>query len=477
MITFGICLVVLVASYFLYGGVLSRIAKLDKGADVPSKSMFDGVDYMPLPRWRIFLIQLLNIAGTGPIFGAILGACYGPVAFLWITLGGIFMGAVHDFFAGVISLRHGGKSLPETIGIYLGGGMRKLALVVIPVLMVLVGGVFIVTPSKILTSMTDIPYLAWVAIIIVYYFVATVMPVDKIIGKIYPLFGGALIFMALAMLGVILFGGYEMPELTSIENMHYNAEKLPIVPTLFISIACGAISGFHATQSPLMARCVTSETQARPIFFGAMIAESVIALIWAAVAMAFFGGVESLNGWMAENGNDAGLAVSTISVTTLGVAGSILVLLGVVAAPITSGDTAFRSARLIVADMLNFDQRPIWKRLVVSLPLFAAGVGIAFIDFDVIWRYFAWSNQALSVFTLWMITAWLMRRRSRFVVLALIPALMMTYICSSFVFVSNQFVGMGSVDAAYIYGGAVTAIIAGLLMIKIRKINRNETHI
>lgn len=477
MITFIICLAVLVAAYFLYGGALSRIAKLDKSADVPSKSMYDGVDYMPLPRWRIFLIQLLNIAGTGPIFGAILGACYGPVAFLWITLGGIFMGAMHDFFAGVISLRHGGKSLPETIGIYLGGGMRKFSLVVIPILMVLVGGVFIVTPSEILASMTNIPYLAWVAIIIVYYFVATIMPVDKIIGKIYPLFGAALIIMALAMLGVVLFGGYDMPELTSLENMHYKADKLPIVPTLFISIACGAISGFHATQSPLMARCMTSETQARPIFFGAMIAESIIALIWAAVAMAFFGGVEGLNGWMAENGDKAGLAVSTISVATLGVAGSILALLGVVAAPITSGDTAFRSARLIVADMLNFDQRPIWKRLVVSLPLFAAGVGIAFIDFDVIWRYFAWSNQALSVLTLWMITAWLMRRRSRFVVLALIPALIMTYICSTFVFVSDQFVGMGSVDAAYIYGGAVTAIVAGLLILKIRKINRNETNI
>ena len=477
MITFIICLAVLVAAYFLYGGALSRIAKLDKSADVPSKSMYDGVDYMPLPRWRIFLIQLLNIAGTGPIFGAILGACYGPVAFLWITLGGIFMGAMHDFFAGVISLRHGGKSLPETIGIYLGGGMRKFSLVVIPILMVLVGGVFIVTPSEILASMTNIPYLAWVAIIIVYYFVATVMPVDKIIGKIYPLFGAALILMALAMLGVVLFGGYDMPELTSLENMHYKADKLPIVPTLFISIACGAISGFHATQSPLMARCMTSETQARPIFFGAMIAESIIALIWAAVAMAFFGGVEGLNGWMAENGDKAGLAVSTISVATLGVAGSILALLGVVAAPITSGDTAFRSARLIVADMLNFDQRPIWKRLVVSLPLFAAGVGIAFIDFDVIWRYFAWSNQALSVLTLWMITAWLMRRRSRCVFLALIPALIMTYICASFVFVSNQFVGMGSVDAAYIYGGAVTAIVAGLLILKIRKINRNETNI
>lgn len=477
MITFIVCLAVLVAAYFLYGGLLGRIAKLDKSADVPSKSMYDGVDYMPLPRWRIFLIQLLNIAGTGPIFGAILGACYGPVAFLWITLGGIFMGAMHDFFAGVISLRHGGKSLPETIGIYLGGGMRKFSLVVIPILMVLVGGVFIVTPSEILASMTNIPYLAWVAIIIVYYFVATVMPVDKIIGKIYPLFGAALILMALAMLGVVLFGGYDMPELTSLENMHYKADKLPIVPTLFISIACGAISGFHATQSPLMARCMTSETQARPIFFGAMIAESIIALIWAAVAMAFFGGVEGLNGWMAENGDKAGLAVSTISVATLGVAGSILALLGVVAAPITSGDTAFRSARLIVADMLNFDQRPIWKRLVVSLPLFAAGIGIAFIDFDVIWRYFAWSNQALSVLTLWMITAWLMRRRSRFVLLALIPALIMTYICASFVFVSNQFVGMGSVDAAYIYGGAVTAIVAGLLILKIRKINSNETNI
>ena len=477
MITFIVCFAVLVAAYFLYGGTLSRIAKLDKSADVPSKSMYDGVDYMPLPRWRIFLIQLLNIAGTGPIFGAILGACYGPVAFLWITLGGIFMGAMHDFFAGVISLRHGGKSLPETIGIYLGGGMRKFSLVVIPILMVLVGGVFIVTPSEILASMTNIPYLAWVAIIIVYYFVATIMPVDKIIGKIYPLFGAALIIMALAMLGVVLFGGYDMPELTSLENMHYKADKLPIVPTLFISIACGAISGFHATQSPLMARCMTSETQARPIFFGAMIAESIIALIWAAVAMAFFGGVEGLNGWMAENGDKAGLAVSTISVATLGVAGSILALLGVVAAPITSGDTAFRSARLIVADMLNFDQRPIWKRLVVSLPLFAAGVGIAFIDFDVIWRYFAWSNQALSVLTLWMITAWLMRRRSRFVLLALIPALIMTYICASFVFVSDQFVGMGSADAAYIYGGAVTAIMAGLLILKIRKINRNETNI
>ncbi len=473
MITFFVCLIALIAAYFLYGALLDRVVGIDSKADVPSKTHYDGVDYMPLPRWRIFLIQLLNIAGTGPIFGAILGACYGPVAFLWITLGGIFMGAMHDYVAGVISLRNGGKSLPETIGKYLGGGMRKFSLVMIPILMVLVGGVFIVTPSKILTSMTDIPYLWWVGIVIAYYFIATIMPVDKIIGKIYPLFGAALILMALAMFGVIALGNYDIPELTTVDNMHFNAENLPIIPTLFISIACGAISGFHATQSPLMARCMTNEKQSRPIFFGAMISESIIALIWAAVAMAFFGGVEGLNTWMQDNGSDAGLAVSTISVTTLGTLGSILALLGVVAAPITSGDTAFRSARLIVADMLNYDQKPIINRLIVSLPLFAIGIGIAFIDFDVIWRYFAWSNQALSVVTLWMITSWLMRRGSRWSIVALIPALFMTYICSSFVFVSNQFIGMGACDAAYIYGAAATAIIGGLMMLLIKKGLRN----
>ncbi len=469
MITFLVCLAVLIAAYFLYGGFLERVVNINPKADVPSKTKYDGVDFMPLPRWRIFLIQLLNIAGTGPIFGAILGACYGPVAFLWITLGGIFMGAMHDFMSGVISLRNGGQSLPEIIGKYLGGGMHKFTLVVIPVLMILVGAVFIVTPSQILTDKTDIPYLVWVAIIIVYYFVATVLPIDKIIGKIYPLFGAALIFMAVALLGVLLFGDYRIPELTSVDNMHFNADKLPIVPTLFISIACGAISGFHATQSPLMARCMTSERQSRPIFFGAMISESVIALIWAAMAMAFFGGVESLNDYMQVNGSNAGVAVSLICDTTLGRVGSILAVLGVVIAPITSGDTAFRSARLIIADMLKFDQRPIYKRLVVSLPLFTIGVLIASVDFDIIWRYFAWSNQALSVITLWMITAWLMRKHSKVVFLSLIPAIIMTYVCSSFVFVSNQFVGMGATDVAYLYGAAVTAVISGLLMLKIRK--------
>ena len=477
MLTFLICLAVLIAAYFLYGGVLERVVGIDPSADVPSKTRFDGVDFLPLPRWRIFLIQLLNIAGTGPIFGAILGACYGPVAFLWITIGGIFMGAMHDFMSGVISLRNGGESLPEIIGKYLGRGMHRFTLVVIPVLMILVGAVFIVTPSQILADKTDIPYLVWVAIVIVYYLVATVLPVDKVIGKIYPIFGAALIFMALGLLVVLFVGDYTIPELVDVGNHHFNAEKLPIVPTLFISIACGAISGFHATQSPLMARCMTSEKQAKPVLFGAMISESIIALIWAAVAMSFFAGVEGLNSFMQENGSNAGVAVSLICDTTLGRVGSILAILGVVIAPITSGDTAFRSARLIIADVLKYDQRPIYKRLVVSLPLFAIGIFIAFIDFDVIWRYFAWSNQALSVITLWMITAWLVRRGSRATILALIPALIMTYICSSFIFVSGQFVGLGATTAAYVYGGALAAVISGLLMLKIYKYGKQGAQI
>ena len=477
MVTFLICLAVLIASYFLYGEFLDRLTSIDGKAEVPSERLYDGVDYMPLPRWRIFLIQLLNIAGTGPIFGAILGACYGPVAFLWITIGGVLFGAMHDYMSGVISLRNDGKSLSEIIGKYLGGGMHKLTTVVIPLLMVLVGGVFIVTPSQILADKTDIPYMAWVVTIILYYFVATILPIDKIIGKIYPIFGAALIAMAVMLFGVIVFGDYQIPELTSFTNMHFNAQNLPIIPTLFISIACGAISGFHATQSPLMARCMTNEKQCRPIFFGAMVSESIIALIWAAVAMAFFGGVESLNNYMQANGSNAGVAVSLICDTTLGRVGSILAIMGVVIAPITSGDTAFRSARLIVADMLHYDQKPILKRLVVSAPLFAMGVCIAFMEFDVVWRYFAWSNQALSVITLWMITSWLMRRGSRWSIIALVPAVCMTYVCSSFFFVSGQFVGLGAVTEAYVYGGAVTAIIAGLMIRLIRKNIKDEANI
>lgn len=443
MITFIICLALLVTAYFTYGRYLEKVADADDSNPTPSMRMADGVDYIPMPRWRVFLIQLLNIAGTGPIFGAILGACFGPVAFLWITLGGIFFGAMHDYLSGILILRHDGKSLPEVIGEYLGLNARAVVRVFSVGLLVLVGAVFILSPAQLLASMVPaVGKDAWVWIILVYYVIATMLPVDKVIGKLYPIFGIALIAMAAGLLFVILSGAYPVPELTTLHNFQLDPEKLPIIPTLFITIACGAISGFHATQSPLMARCVTSEKKCRSVFYGSMISESVIALIWAAVAMAFFYGPTGLGEQLAEHGGNAAWAVDVISRSTLGTIGAVLALLGVVAAPITSGDTAFRGARLIVADVFNIDQRPILKRFVICIPLFAIGYGITLINFDVVWRYFAWANQALACVVLWTIFVWLARNAKNYWI-ALIPALFMTFVETYFVLISPQFFGFG----------------------------------
>ena len=471
MITFLICLASLVAAYFLYGAYLDRVCQIDAKAAVPSATLYDGVDYIPMPRWRTFLIQLLNIAGVGPIFGAIMGACFGPVAFLWITLGGIFVGAMHDYISGVILLRNDGLSLPEIVGRYLGRGMLQLMRTIALVLLILVGVVFMRSPASIMVEMVPaVPYWWWIGIILVYYFVATMLPIDKLIGKIYPLFGAALIIMALGLLCVLLFGSYTIPDLSfsTLRNFHPNAAAMPIVPTLFITIACGAISGFHATQSPLMARCMNSERESRVVFYGAMISESVIALIWAAIGMAFFHGPDSLAAALAEHGNNAAWAVNTIANTTLGRVGAILALLGVVAAPITSGDTAFRSARLIVADVLHIEQRSILKRLMVSLPLFAIGAVLLFIDFDIIWRYFAWTNQAMSVVTLWMIVVYL-HERDRNIWVAIPAAIFMTFICSAFVFVSDQFVGLGATPMAYVLGAVTTVLITAAMWVKVKQ--------
>lgn len=471
MLTFAICLVLLVAAYFTYGRYLEHVCKIDGAASVPSSRLYDGVDYVPMPRWRTFLIQLLNIAGTGPIFGAILGACYGPVAFLWITIGGIFMGAMHDYLSGVILVRNDGLSITEIVARYLGKDAGVFMRVFSVILLLLVGVVFIVSPADILASKFELISKGWwLGIIIAYYFIATLLPVDKLIGKIYPLFGAALVAMALGLLGVLFLGDYTIPQMT-LENLHINADKLPLVPTLFITIACGAISGFHATQSPLMARCVNNERECRFVFYGAMISESIIALIWAAISMAFFyddGGVAAV---LAQHGNNAAWAVNTIADSTLGIVGSILAILGVVAAPITSGDTAFRSARLIIADVFHIEQRTHWKRLVICAPLFAAGVALTFIDFAVVWRYFAWTNQALATVVLWCIVVYLYRQKSNYWV-ALIPALFMTYICSSFVFVSNQFVGLGSTPLAYLLGGALTVALTAVMCYKLYKDGR-----
>ena len=461
MITFLCCLVLLIVAYFTYGKYLDKVCKIDVKADVPSAKLYDGVDYVPMPRWRTFLIQLLNIAGTGPIFGAILGACYGPVALLWITFGGIFMGAMHDYLSGVILVRNDGLSITEIVARYLGKGAGVFMRIFSVLLLILVGVVFVVSPADILSAKFDILSKNWwLAIIIIYYFVATLLPVDKLIGKIYPLFGVALVLMALGLLGVLLFGEYKIPDMT-LENLHLNKENLPLVPTLFITIACGAISGFHATQSPLMARCVNNERECRFVFYGSMISESVIALIWAAISMAFFyedGGVSAV---MA--GHTPAWAVNEISNTTLGVVGGILAILGVVAAPITSGDTAFRSARLIIADVFHIEQKTKWKRLAIALPLFTAGIALTFVDFDVVWRYFAWTNQALASVVLWCIVVYLHLEKSNYWV-ALIPAVFMTYICASFIFVSKQFVGMGAVPMAYVWGGVVTIALTGVMV-------------
>ena len=456
MISFLICLTLLVGAYFTYGRYLEKLADIDEKRKTPVDRMEDGVDYIKLPRWRVFLIQLLNIAGTGPIFGAILGACFGPIAFLWITLGGIFFGAMHDFLSGMMIMRHDGKSLPEIIGIYLGLPTRAIVRGFSIALMVLVGAVFILSPAELLANMVPgITKNIWVWIILAYYIIATMLPVDKVIGKIYPVFGVALIAMASGLLIVLLSGTYEIPELTTLHNFQLNPEKLPIIPTLFITIACGAISGFHATQSPLMARCITNEKKCRSVFYGSMISESVIALIWAAIAMAFFHGPTGLGEQLAEHGGNAAWAVDVISNTTLGKVGAMPALLGVVAAPITSGDTAFRGARLIVADMFNIDQRTLMKRFAVCIPLFVIGYGITLVNFDIVWRYFAWANQTLAAVVLWSIYVWLARRKRNYWV-ALIPAVAMTFVVTCFVFVSPQFIGIENRVIAFSLAAATT---------------------
>ena len=484
MITFLLCLAALVIAYFTYGKYLEKVCGIDASNPVPSQTMYDGVDYIPMPRWRVFLIQLLNIAGLGPIFGALLGAAYGPIAFLWITLGSIFMGAMHDFVSGVISLKDSGKSLPEIIGKYLGGGTRAFMRLFSVFLMVLVGAVFMSQPAELIASNISIPSLevaafannSWelivvLALILVYYVLATLLPIDKLIGRIYPLFGVALLVMALSILCILLFQSdiYVIPELTSLNNQIADPEKFPILPMLFTTIACGAISGFHATQSPMMARCMTNEKQSRSIFYGAMIAESIVALIWAAIGMAFWGGVEGLNGAIAEHGGSAAKLVNVITSTTMGPVVTAFVLVGIIGCAITSGDTAFRCARLIVSDIFGIGQKSLMRRVMVSLPLFAVALFIIFVlPFQTIWSYFAWCNQTLAVLTLWCITVYLFKNKKP-VAIGAVPALIMTYVCSSYIFVSPMMCGMENRALAYILGGVLTIAIAVAVFFKARK--------
>lgn len=469
MITFFISFVALVLGYLLYGKFVSKVFAPDD-RKTPAVVINDGIDYVPMPNWKIFMIQFLNIAGTGPIFGAIMGAKFGPAAYLWIILGCIFAGATHDFFSGMLSMRNNGADLPALIGKYLGKTPRNVMLVFSVVLLIMVGTVFVYSPAEILGHLSG-GSLLWIIVIFAYYVVATMLPIDKIIGKIYPIFSFSLLFMAVALIVMLLIKMPVLPELwDGLGNMAKEQDPSftdNIFPCLFITIACGAISGFHATQSPLMARCLKSEKMGRPIFYGSMITEGLVALVWATVAMWFFydsptPGYEQL---AAAKGfhTSAPMVVTTVCQDWLGMLGGVLAILGVVAAPITSGDTAFRSARLIVASALKLNQKPKMNRLYVCLPIFVVSIALLAWQssnpdgFNVIWQYFGWSNQTLSVFTLWAITVYLVRKNKPYVI-TLLPALFMTGVCSTYLFISKLAFGLQE-DLAY-YLGILTVIIA-----------------
>lgn len=444
MTSFLIALGVLIGGYFIYGTIVERIFGIDPSRKTPAYTHRDNVDYVPMPTWKVFLIQFLNIAGLGPIFGAIMGVMYGPAAFIWITLGTLFAGAVHDFISGAISIRAKGASLPEIVGNELGTSIKQVMRVFSLVLMILVGAVFVSQPADLIAGMTPdyLDRVFWVVVIFVYYMLATVLPIDKLIGNLYPVFGFALLFMAVGILVVLLFGDFTIADGFSDGLQSRHPQDMPIFPMMFVSIACGAISGFHATQSPLMARCLKNEKLARPVFYGAMVAEGIVALIWAAAAIAFTGGYEQLAGYMAAHNSNAGALVNELSIGWLGTFGGILALLGVVAAPITSGDTALRSARLIAADFLHYDQSKVVKRLVISLPIFVLTFLVMMMDFDVLWRYFAWCNQTLAVFTLWAATVYLARKNKAYII-TIIPAMFMTAVSVSYILFEAQPKGLG----------------------------------
>lgn len=464
MITFILSLLALIVGYFVYGTFVEKVFGINEANTTPAKRLADGVDYVEMDWKKAFLIQFLNIAGLGPIFGAVAGALWGPAAFMWIVFGCIFAGATHDYLAGMLSVRHDGATIAEVVGKYLGEGARKIMIVFSVVLLVLVGVVFVNGPAGILNSIVpSVSTLTWVGIIMAYYIIATLVPVDKLIGKIYPFFGATLIFMAIGIAIMMFVKGYatSIPELT-FKNIHPGG--ISVYPFLFITIACGAISGFHATQAPLMARCLRNEKEGRRVFYGSMIAEGIIALIWAAAAMTFFdGGVVGL-----AAAGPAGVVVNTISNSMLGKVGGALALLGVVACPITSGDTAFRSARLALADAAKYNQGPIKNRLIMAFPLFAIGIGLCFIDFNIIWRYFAWSNQTLATIALWAGAVYL-AQEGKLHWIASIPATFMTAVITTYIIIAPE--GLRMSDSIGTPIGIIAAILAmGAFMNKAKKL-------
>ncbi|HUX47315.1 MAG TPA: carbon starvation protein A [Desulfosporosinus sp.] len=469
MITFLLSFVALIVGYMVYGRFVEKVFGFDENLKTPAYTKTDGVDFVPMDSNRGSLVQLLNIAGLGPIFGPIAGALWGPVAFLWIVLGGIFAGGVHDYFSGMLSVRNGGAQLPDIVGKYLGQGMRYFVNVFSVILLILVGTVFVAGPAKLIVTLTP----AWIslsvvtAVIFLYYILATLLPIDKIIGKIYPIFGALLIIMAVGVGVGLIVEGYHIPELT-LSNLH--PKHLPMWPLLFITIACGAISGFHATQSPLIARTMKNEKHGRKIFYGMMIGESAIALIWAAAGMAVFGGTGGLQAALAAGGPAA--IVRTVSITLLGSIGGTLAIMGVIILPITSGDTAFRGARLVIADFFKMNQKPMSKRLIISIPLFVVAFALSKIDFNFLWRYFGWANQTTAMILLWAAAMYLIKEK-RFHWIATIPATFMTAVTFTYLLQAPEGFGLPT-SISYPVGLLFTAGIALLFASKVRKERKME---
>lgn len=461
MFTFLAAIILLIAGYFTYGKFVERVFGVNENNVCPAYAKQDGVDYVPMEWKRAGLVQLLNIAGLGPIFGPIMGALWGPVAFLWIVLGSIFAGAVHDYFSGMLSVRNGGAGLPDMVGKYLGRGMKAFTNVFALILLVLVGTVFMTGPAKLLANLTPgwMTLGVWVGIILVYYILATLLPVDKIIGRVYPFFGALLLIMAFGVGGAMIVQGYQIPELT-LANMH--PKGLPIWPLLFITIACGAVSGFHATQSPIIARCTQNERYGRKIFYGMMIAEGIIALIWAAAGMTFYGSYEGLAAMLAPGGAGPAGVVKEVATTMLGAVGGTLAVLGVIVLPITSGDTAFRGARMLIADFMKMDQKPFGKRLIIAIPLFAVGYLLTLIDFNFLWRYFAWANQTTAMIMLWTAAVYLVQQK-KFHWVASVPAAFMTMVTFTYILMAPEGFKLAT-SIAYPLGFGLALIPIGLFI-------------
>lgn len=469
MYTFIGGLILLVVGYFTYGKFVEKMFGVKEDRTTPAYVNSDDVDYVPMSTKKNALIQLLNIAGVGPIFGPIMGALYGPVAFIWIVFGAIFAGAVHDYLTGMISIRNRGAHLPELAGKFLGKVMKHVVNVFAVLLLLLVGTVFVSSPATLLYNLMD----GWMAMgailaaIFIYYILATLLPIDKIIGRFYPFFGALLLISAVGILVQLVLTGAPIPELT-LKNMH--PDGLPIFPLLFLTISCGALSGFHATQTPIISRTTKSEKQGRKIFYGMMIAEGAIAMIWAAAAMSLFNGYDGLNDMLA-NGGPAGI-VSEASTLLLGSIGGTLAILGVIILPITSGDTAFRSARMIIADYFNLSQKKIMSRLWIALPLFVLSFALTKIDFTLLWRYFSWANQSTAAIALWVGAMYLFIAKKNYWI-AMIPAIFITM--ATMTYIINAPIGFGlSLNAAYVGATIITIVIIVLFFIAAKKNRENN---